>query len=483
MLSLQPRANRSYQNLPDGKRKATIRAVNHSSKQYLTTRKGFTMMRCLLAVLALLAIAFTQAVAQNKSEEPSLDGAKIFIEPMQGDLHPFIAAEIVRKKLPVVIVMERKNADYILAGSFTKGDDNKNQGIVQLLNVKDKTLVWAGEAGDRLMFFGGMSRGAQSKVADRIINKMKNDLFSFQRTDADHTQRNNWSGRRPPNRGGQAARDGADPANVDSAKVRQPNRGGQAARDGADSANVDPAIARPPNRGGQAARDGADSASVDPAIARQKYEEAVQNALGFKQGVYSATEFPGTHGIFIDNLMSDDSPAALANIQAGDLLTELNNQKVRNDSELSQVLESLGTGQEVPVKVYRDGAMTSSRIKIADRALPPSQPKTELRDQGFLGILDSFRRPLPGTKKWGVEVKELHIKSPAKLQGLRPGDVITEFNGHPVKTTNEFNRNIRAVKPGSKVLVTFYRGGAEQKIEVIMGNRSEEIERIMRRRR
>src|SRR5262247_2228695 len=393
------------------------------------------MRHCMLAVLALLALAFTQAVGQNKSEKPSLDGARIFIEPMQGDLHPFIAGEIVKKKLPVVIVMERKNADYILAGSFIKGDDNKNQGSVQLLNVKDKTLVWAGEADDRSLFLGGWSRGGQSKVADRIINKMKNDLFSFQRTDADHTQRNNLT------------------------------------------------IPRPPNRGGQAARDGAEPAIVDPARVRQKYEEAVQNALGFKQGVYSATEFPGIQGIFINNLMSDDSPAALANIQAGDLLTELNNQQVRNDSELSQVLESLETGQEVPVKVYRDGAMTSSRIKIADRALPPSQSKTELRDQGFIGILDSFRRPLPDTKKWGVEVKELHINGPAKRSGLRPGDVITEFNGYPVKTTNEFNRHIRAVKPGSKVAVTFYRGVTEQKVEMIMGHRSEEIERIMRRRR
>jgi PDZ domain len=427
------------------------------------------MRHCLLAVLAILALAFTQGGAQNKVDPPSLSGAKIFIEPMQGDLHPFIAAEIVEKKLPVVVVTERKNAEYILAGSFIKGDDkwnrtalgvtDKNQGSVQLLNVKDKTLVWAGEADDRSLFLGGWSRGGQRKVADRIINKMKNDLFSFRRTDADHIQRNNRSGRRPPNQDGQVARAGVD------------------------SAIVDPAIVRPPNRGVQAARDGAGPATVDPARVRHKYEEAVQNALGFKQGVYSATEFPGIHGIFINHLMSDDSPAALANIQAGDLLTELNNQQVRNDSELSQVLESLETGQEVPVKVYRDGAMTSSRIKIADRALPPAQPKTELRDQGFLGVLDSFRRPLPGTKKWGVEVKDLNINGPAKLSGLRPGDIITEFNGHPVKTPNEFNRHIRAVKPGSKVMVTFYRGVTEQKIEVVMGHRSGEVERVMRRRR
>jgi membrane-associated protease RseP (regulator of RpoE activity) len=210
---------------------------------------------------------------------------------------------------------------------------------------------------------------------------------------------------------------------------------------------------------------------INDEIARREYEIAVQNALGFKQGDYSATEFPGVQGIFINNLMSDDSPAALAKIQGGDLLTDLNDQQVRNDSELSQVLKSLETGQEVPVRVYRDGAVISSRIKIADRAFPPPQPKTEPRDQGFLGILDSFRRTLPGTKKWGVEVRELHINGPAELFGLRPGDVITEFNGRPVKTPSEFNRHIRAVRPGSKVVLTFYRGATEQKIEVIIGHR------------
>ena len=211
---------------------------------------------------------------------------------------------------------------------------------------------------------------------------------------------------------------------------------------------------------------------TEAAIARREYEEAVQNALGFKQGVYSASEFPDAQGIFVNSLMSDDSPAALAKIQAGDLLTELNDQQVRNNSELSQTVDSLKTGDEVPVKVYRDGAVISSRIKIADRSFPPLQPKLEADDQGFLGILDSFRRCcIPGTKRWGVEVKDLHVNGPAELFGLRPGDVITEFNGYPVKTPNEFNRRIRAVKPGSKVSVTFYRGATEQKIEVIIGHR------------
>jgi hypothetical protein len=161
------------------------------------------MRHCLLAVLAILTLAFTQAAAQNKSEKHSLAGKKIFIAPMRGDLHPFIAAEIVKKKLPFVVVTEKKKAEYVLAGSFIKGDDkwyhtafgvtDKNEGSVQLINVKNKTMVWAGGAGDQSLFLRGWSRGGQSKVAGRIVNKMKKDLFSHRRINADSTQRNNLS--------------------------------------------------------------------------------------------------------------------------------------------------------------------------------------------------------------------------------------------------------------------------------------------------
>ena len=161
------------------------------------------MKHYLPAVLALLALTFTQAVAQNKSEKPSLAGKKIFIAPMKGDLHPFISAEIVKKKLPLVVVREKKKAHYILAGSFIKSDEkwhhtafgvtDQNEGSVRLINVKNNTLVWAGGAGDGSLLLGGWSRGGQSKVAGRIVNKMKKELFSHPRTNVDHTQRNNLS--------------------------------------------------------------------------------------------------------------------------------------------------------------------------------------------------------------------------------------------------------------------------------------------------
>ncbi len=114
-------------------------------------------------------------------------GTRIFISAMQGNLDGFISAEIVKRKLPLSLTMDENSADYVLTGSSIKADDkwyhvafggkDKNEGNVALMRVKDKTVVWAGEAGDRSMWMGGWKRGGERKVADRIVSKMKQDLF------------------------------------------------------------------------------------------------------------------------------------------------------------------------------------------------------------------------------------------------------------------------------------------------------------------
>ena len=206
-------------------------------------------------------------------------------------------------------------------------------------------------------------------------------------------------------------------------------------------------------------------------VSHQYFEEAVQNALGLKLAEFPESEFPEIHGVFINSLMSESSPAAAATIQAGDVLTELNGQTVSNEDDLRKVLDSLKTGMDVPVKLYRDGETVSLRIKIADRTSAPFQPKIEMKDQGYLGVKEAARRAVPGTSQWGVEIHELADNTPADIIGLQPGDIITEFNGRRIRTTNEFNRLIRAVKPRSEVTIKFYRGNTEQTVKLILGHR------------
>ncbi len=57
----------------------------------------------------------------------------------------FIAAEVIKKKLPVLVVLDEKEADYVLSGVSLKGDDkwynvvfggkDKNEGNVRSASV------------------------------------------------------------------------------------------------------------------------------------------------------------------------------------------------------------------------------------------------------------------------------------------------------------------------------------------------------------
>ena len=146
------------------------------------------MKKVILVILALLVPTSMVGYAQKEvAQQRVAAGSKFFIAPMEGNLNPFIATEILKKNLPVIVVTEEKDADFILTGASIRGDDrwyhtvfggkDKNEGTVQLISVKEKTMVWAGEAGDRSLWWGSLKRGGQRKVADRIVSKMKNDLF------------------------------------------------------------------------------------------------------------------------------------------------------------------------------------------------------------------------------------------------------------------------------------------------------------------
>ena len=139
------------------------------------------MLKPLIVTVLLMPLI---ATAQPGRVAPN---SKVFISPMESGLDGFIAPEIVKKKIPIIVVTDEKDADFVLAGASIKADDkwyhvifggkDKNEGNVRLLSVKDKQMVWAGEAGDRSLWWGSFRRGGQRKIAAGIVKQMKKDLF------------------------------------------------------------------------------------------------------------------------------------------------------------------------------------------------------------------------------------------------------------------------------------------------------------------
>ena len=154
----------------------------------------------LVLTLALSLVAIAQetkeggtapgpAIAQLKlSERHNIPpNSRIYVAPMEGKLDGFIAAELVKKKLPIIVVIDEKDADFIITGASIRGDDkwfhsvfgtgkDKNEANIQVVSVKERAIIWAGEAGDRSMWWGNMKRGGQRRVADRLVDKLKSDL-------------------------------------------------------------------------------------------------------------------------------------------------------------------------------------------------------------------------------------------------------------------------------------------------------------------
>jgi serine protease Do len=84
---------------------------------------------------------------------------------------------------------------------------------------------------------------------------------------------------------------------------------------------------------------------------------------------------PGSGALVAD--VEDDSPAARAGIQRGDVIRSLDGQKVASTSQLRNRVASLSPGANVRVELQRDGTPRTVDIQLQTRPAPTAQP-----DQG-----------------------------------------------------------------------------------------------------
>jgi regulator of sigma E protease len=138
------------------------------------------------------------------------------------------------------------------------------------------------------------------------------------------------------------------------------------------------------------------------------------------------------------------SAADEAGLQQGDRIVAIDGTDVRSWTDMTTRISS-APERELQVQLERDG-------KRLDRVITPK--KVVRRNQlgvpearGQLGVIGLFYAP---------EIGIIDPESPAYLQGLRTGDVITSINGEPVGTTEELERMI-AVTGDSIVRLTYLR--------------------------
>ena len=191
---------------------------------------------------------------------------------------------------------------------------------------------------------------------------------------------------------------------------------------------------------------------------------AIGNPLGIGQtvtaGIISAKgRSTGLSDGSFEDFLQTDAPINQGN--SGGALVNTEGELVGINSQiLSTSGGSIGIGFAIPSNMARtvmDQLVKGGRVRRGQLGIT-IQPVTAEQAEN-LGL----REPQ------GVLVASVASNSPAARAGLRPGDVITAFEGQPVTDGNTLRNRIASTSPGTHVKLTILRDQRMAEMQVILG--------------
>jgi Do/DeqQ family serine protease len=181
-----------------------------------------------------------------------------------------------------------------------------------------------------------------------------------------------------------------------------------------------------------------------------------------------------TDGVLVGDVVAG-SPAQRAGIRPGDVIREIDGQKVPNPNQLRNKISSMRPGTEVTVTVIRDKQEQKLKVKLGEYQGRPSNSEGEDQSDGTgegqsrLGLSLQPLTPdiarqlgLRGVSS-GLLVRDVDPSSPAAEAGIAPGDVILEANRQPVRSIDELQK---AAGRSSTILFRINRQGQSAYVTV-----------------
>jgi serine protease DegS len=191
---------------------------------------------------------------------------------------------------------------------------------------------------------------------------------------------------------------------------------------------------------------------------------AIGNPLGLSQtvthGIVSATGRGQLGLATFENFIQTD--AAINPGNSGGALINTRGELVGiNTAILAKNSGAEGIGFAIPVNMVR-GVIHDliTRGKVV---------------RGWIGIIpEDFsdeQAASYGLARGGVVLVDLYLDSPALEAGLRPGDILTAFDGTAVKSSQDILAHIASTRPGAKIKVDGVRGRASFQANITVRQR------------
>lgn len=166
-------------------------------------------------------------------------------------------------------------------------------------------------------------------------------------------------------------------------------------------------------------------------------------------------------GVLVENVL-EDSPAALAGLQKGDIIVSLGGRRTENVTRLGNAIMLSEPGQAADIAFYRDRTLRTTSAVMQDRGTAQAVAAGgERLDRAGLIIVPfelPFRRGARTGQIGGYLVSEVLPGTPASASGFRPSDFIVEVDGRSFDTARELGAFIEGRTLEEPLRFTIVRG-------------------------
>lgn len=203
----------------------------------------------------------------------------------------------------------------------------------------------------------------------------------------------------------------------------------------------------------------AQTATPEPPAATEIAPETESSAQVVERPFLGVRLEAGETGVIVQQVV-DGSPAALAGLETGDVITAINGEAVTTPSDLSDVIAGLQVGNTVTLEYTRDEETSTVDVVLAGIANERGRNRGGLRGQLREGLEVEYDAE---AQTWTIT--ELSETNPLYEAGLRQGDVITAANGEPLSAPG-LGQWLRNADGDGTLTLTIERDGETQDIEL-----------------
>ncbi len=181
-------------------------------------------------------------------------------------------------------------------------------------------------------------------------------------------------------------------------------------------------------------------------------------------------------GVIFEAVATPNGPADQAGLVGGDVILTFDGQPVQNEDQMDDLMTKTPVGKTVDIEYLRDGQKKTAKLTTISqeenrRLVREFERRPEGRAHFGYEDGDAERVQVPGTNTYGVKLGTILRSRPADLAGVKEGDIVTAFDGVPIRTSEEFLMRVRRALPYSTVKLSIVRKGENetdpvQKLEI-----------------